>query len=163
MPARLIDLRPDQRLLRLLFRLPLPLYRYGLGFVLGGRILRLAHTGRRSGLPREVALEVLRHDQTTDSFIVASAWGERADWYRNLVAQPRSEITVGRRHVPVIARRLSPYASQRELQLYALNHPVAFALGFRFVFGSLPRSEADFRALANSIPVLALDPIDAHR
>src|ERR1051325_9087278 len=43
---------------RALVRAPVTLYRHGLGWVLGGRVLMLEHTGRRSGRARFACLEV---------------------------------------------------------------------------------------------------------
>ena len=46
--------------LRLVFRLPIYLYRLNLGWLLGHRGLLLTHQGRKSGLLRETVLEVIR-------------------------------------------------------------------------------------------------------
>ena len=86
---------------RLAFRLPIYLYRLDLGRLLGHRFLLLVHRGRESGLLRETVLEVLLHDPATKESVVLSAWGEKADWYRNLEAAPALEVrTGGRRYVP---------------------------------------------------------------
>jgi hypothetical protein len=74
---------------RLAFRLPIYLYRLDLGWLLGHRFLLLVHRGRRSGLLHEAVLEVLLHDPATRESVVLSARGEKADWYRNVGAQPR--------------------------------------------------------------------------
>jgi deazaflavin-dependent oxidoreductase (nitroreductase family) len=72
----------------LLFRLPIVLYRLGLGWLLGHQFLLLTHAGRRTGRVRETALKVLRYDPQTGESVVASAWGPAADWYRNIRARP---------------------------------------------------------------------------
>jgi deazaflavin-dependent oxidoreductase (nitroreductase family) len=77
--------------LRLAFRLPIYLYRLNLGWLLGHRFLQLVHRGRRSGLLRETVLEVLHYDPATGESVVLSAWGEKADWYRNVEATPALE------------------------------------------------------------------------
>ena len=46
---------------RLMFRLPIYLYKVGLGGLLGGRFLLLNHVGRKSGQPRQAVVEVVRH------------------------------------------------------------------------------------------------------
>ena len=43
----------------LAFRLPIGLYRLRLGWLLGDRLL-LTHIGRKSGLPRQAVIEVVR-------------------------------------------------------------------------------------------------------
>jgi deazaflavin-dependent oxidoreductase (nitroreductase family) len=88
-------------ILRLAFRLPIYLYRLNLGWLLGHRGLLLIHRGRRSGLLRETVLEVVRYTPATKESVVLSAWGERADWYRNIKVSPALEVwTGGERYVP---------------------------------------------------------------
>jgi len=81
--------------LRRLLRAPIFLYRVGLGQLLGHRFLLLTHRGRRSGLPRQTVLEVLRFNARTRSAVVLSATGERADWFRNILAAPPLEVQIG--------------------------------------------------------------------
>lgn len=88
-------------LVRMLFRLPIYLYRLDLGWLLGHRFLMLTHRGRKSGLLRQTVLEVLHYDPGTGESIVLAALGERADWYRNIQANPPLEVQTGRlRYVP---------------------------------------------------------------
>jgi len=70
---------------------------------LGARppVLPLVHRGRESGLLRETVLEIRLHDPATRESVVLSAWGEKADWYRNVGVTPALEVrTVGQRYVP---------------------------------------------------------------
>jgi hypothetical protein len=50
---------PRTRLQRALARAPIWFYRLGLGGLLGHRFVLLTHTGRNSGRPRQVVLEVV--------------------------------------------------------------------------------------------------------
>ena len=75
-------------------RAPITLYRAGLGFALGQRMLMLTHRGRKSGVWRYVVLEVVERP-TRDSYVVASGFGEDAQWYRNVLADPRVGVSVG--------------------------------------------------------------------
>ncbi|MFL7870015.1 MAG: nitroreductase family deazaflavin-dependent oxidoreductase, partial [Anaerolineales bacterium] len=72
---------PPSKALRFGLRLPIWLYRLRLGWLLGDRFLMLTHTGRKSGLPRHVVIEVVQHDKETDTYYVVSGWGEKSDWY----------------------------------------------------------------------------------
>jgi deazaflavin-dependent oxidoreductase (nitroreductase family) len=102
------------------------LYRAGLGFLFGHRLLMLEHLGRKSGLPRYVILEVV--DRTGDSYTVAAGFGERSEWLRNLEAHPQAYISVGTsRRVPVLARRLTADEAADALRNYAATHPRAWA------------------------------------
>ncbi|MGW4589727.1 nitroreductase family deazaflavin-dependent oxidoreductase [Amycolatopsis thermoflava] len=87
--------RSPAGLVRLLFRAPVPLYRLGLGPLFGHRLVYLAHRGRTSGRRREVVLEVVGLDRRVPEVVVVAAWGERADWYRNIQAAPALELRTG--------------------------------------------------------------------
>ncbi|MCU7730982.1 nitroreductase family deazaflavin-dependent oxidoreductase [Actinoplanes sp. KI2] len=75
---------PPTGLGRLLWRLPILLYRCGLGPLLGHRVMLLTHTGRTTGKPRQAVVEVVFEDQR--GYVAASGFGPRADWYRNVMA-----------------------------------------------------------------------------
>src|SRR5579885_2788029 len=92
--------------MRTLMRLPLWLYRAHLGWLLGERFLRLTHRGRRTGALRQTVLEVVAHDRPTDTYVVVSGLGERAQWFRNVQVTPQVTITVGRRQLHMTAVRL---------------------------------------------------------
>ena len=158
MPEKIADVQPPRGLLRWLARLPIWLYRAGLGWLLGNRFLMLTHIGRKSGLPRQVVLEVVRHDRANDTYYVAVGFGQNTDWYRNLSKTPDVVIRVGRRRIAVRAGRLSPEEAERVMLDYARRHPLAIrelahVLGWR-----VNGAEADYRALGRIIPIIALRP-----
>jgi deazaflavin-dependent oxidoreductase (nitroreductase family) len=87
---------------RLVFRAPILLYRLGLGRLLGHQFLLLTHAGRRTGRVHQTVLKVLHHDPVTGESIVASAWGTRTDWYRNLQTRPALAVRTGGCFVPEV-------------------------------------------------------------
>jgi len=110
---------------RLAFRLPIYLYRLDLGWLLGHRFLLLVHRGRESGLLRETVLEVILYDPATRESVVLSAWGEKADWYRNIEAVPALEVrTGGQRYVPE-QRFLAPEVNHAVISYYGQPPPVS--------------------------------------
>jgi deazaflavin-dependent oxidoreductase (nitroreductase family) len=112
---------------RALTRAPIVLYRLGLGFVFGTRLLMLEHTGRRTGARRFVVLEVIDHPDP-DRYVVASGFGERAQWFRNVQAQPRVRISTSRhRAVSARAHRLPGSQADMALQSYIARHPAAWS------------------------------------
>jgi deazaflavin-dependent oxidoreductase (nitroreductase family) len=122
--------------LRLAFRLPMYLYDLGLGRLLGHRFLLLTHRGRKTGRVRRTVLEVIRYDPTVRESVVASGWGEKADWYRNLIANPALEVQTGRDRYAPIQRFLAKEEVRNELASYERRHPwaarvLAPLLGFR--------------------------------
>jgi deazaflavin-dependent oxidoreductase (nitroreductase family) len=108
-------------------RLPIPLFRAGFGFLFGGRLLLLEHRGRASGERRYVALEAVAREGD-DTVVVASGFGPRAQWYRNLAAEPRCGVSIGfLRRAPARAELLGREESAELLARYAQEHPAAWA------------------------------------
>ncbi|WP_432037905.1 nitroreductase family deazaflavin-dependent oxidoreductase [Streptomyces cucumeris] len=108
---------------RLAFRAPILLYRWHLGRLLGDRMLLLTHTGRTSGLPRQTVLEVTGRDPATGAYHLASGFGPRAQWYRNVQRTPQVTIQVGSRRMSAVAQPLGPAESGQLMAAYALRHP----------------------------------------
>ena len=147
--------------MRLIFRLPIYLYRLNLGSLLGYRALLLIHQGRKSGLLRETVLEVIRYDPATKESVVLSGWGEKADWYRNIQLAPAMEVrTGGERYVPE-QRFLSPEENHAQITDYERRHPLAAWLLAK-VFGyPLRGTETMRQAFAPSMRLVAFRPRDA--
>lgn len=161
MPEKIKEIQPPSGLTRLAFRAPLWLYRWGLGWLLGSRFLQLTHTGRKSGLPRQTVLEVVRHDKGDNAFYVVSGWGESSDWYRNVIENPQVSIRTGHQRFQAYAERLPPKLAGDELVDYHHRHPGALSQLAGFMGYRLDGSEADVRALGELLPVIAIRPQDA--
>jgi deazaflavin-dependent oxidoreductase (nitroreductase family) len=164
-PSRLARLRADRGLLRLLFRMPLLLYRARLGRLLGERFVRLTVVGRRSGRPRDVVVEVVDRDPARSRYVVFSAWGERSQWARNLLAHPEARVEVGARRFAARATRLPPAELADHLEHYARRHPFAW----RLLIGPLLRGERpregreDWQRIAADATAFALEPLSDQR
>ncbi|MEO8094070.1 MAG: nitroreductase family deazaflavin-dependent oxidoreductase [Pseudolysinimonas sp.] len=106
-------------------RLPIGLYRAGLGFVFSKRLVMVEHRGRTSGERRFVVLEVIAR---LDSVVrVASALGRNAQWYRNLAANEVAYLSTGTlRRVPATPRLLTEAESELCLKDYAARYPTAW-------------------------------------
>ncbi len=114
-------------LLRLALRAPIWLYRARLGWLLGHRLVYLAHRGRRSGARREVVVEAVGYDAAAPSVTVVAAWGKNPDWYHNLRAAPAIEIRIGgRRWIAPHHRVLSADEVLATLHAYRIAHPRAW-------------------------------------
>ncbi|GAA1862338.1 nitroreductase family deazaflavin-dependent oxidoreductase [Microbacterium koreense] len=108
-----------------LMRVPITLYRWGLGSLLGTRFVLIEHVGRVSGQRREVVVEVI--ERGPDTLYVASGWGTRSQWYRNLKANGIARLSTGRaRHVPAQVTLLSADDGDAVLARYAQQHPRAW-------------------------------------
>ncbi|MFD6856482.1 nitroreductase family deazaflavin-dependent oxidoreductase [Rhodococcus sp. NPDC060090] len=147
---------PPTGVRRRLMRLPILLYRWHLGFLLGHRFLLLEHRGRKSGQSRYVVLEVVNHVDTSDGFVVAVGHGARTDWYRNLKADPHARVESGREQVAVTAIFLDPDAGADALARYAREHPKT-AVRLCAVMGfEVDGSDADFRETGSRIRFVRL-------
>lgn len=111
---------------RWLVRAPIGLYRAGLGFLLEQRFVMLEHRGRKSGEMRQVVLEVVSRPEP-DRYVVVAGFGERAQWLRNVRADPQVRVSVGRRRsVPAVATELDRAEADAFLADYAREHPGAW-------------------------------------
>jgi deazaflavin-dependent oxidoreductase (nitroreductase family) len=144
---------------RKVLRAPIALYRLGLGGLLGRRLVLLTHTGRKSGLPRQVVLEVVGRGDDPGSYVIASGYGDRSQWYRNIVATPAVRYQVGTRKYAGSAVPLTPQESGRRLADYAARHPRA-AAQLMSSLGHTPQSPGDYRAIGadprEGIPLVLL-------
>jgi deazaflavin-dependent oxidoreductase (nitroreductase family) len=149
--------RPPEGWRRLAVRLPILLFRMGLGPLFGKRLLLLHHTGRVSGLRRQAVLEVVDHDPARGSWTVASGFGPKAAWYQNLLHQPQAVIQFGNRHYAVTAHFLTPEESGDIMARYATEHPRLARRLCAFMSFPVDGSKASFRRAGESIPFARLD------
>lgn len=153
MPEKTSTLKLPHGLSRLAFRLPIWLYHSHLGWLLGTRVVLLTHTGRKSGLPRQTVLEVVRYDPATGGCIVASGWGNKSDWYQNITANPKIVFQIRSKRSEGIAQRLSPEGAAEELLDYGHRHPKALRELARFMGYQLDGTDQDIRTLGSMIPM----------
>lgn len=145
-------------LLRAMFRLPVYLYRLDLGWLLGHRFLMVTHRGRKTGLLRQTVVEVLRYDPATQESIVISALGERADWFRNLRANPPLEVQTARaRYVPLY-RVPTPDETASVLGTFSRDHPLEMRVAEWMMGWENTRTEEGQRALSQSVRLVAFRP-----
>lgn len=151
--------QPPRGMTRLLWRLPIWLYRLKLGRLLGDRFVLINHVGRKSGRTRQALVEVVRHDKETDTYYVCSGFGRRSDWYRNLAAHPQVLIQVGNRQLAVTAHMLSPQECGEEMVRYVKTHP-RLARSLMKVLGyDVPKAIEGYRQLAREhLPFVAFVP-----
>lgn len=146
------------RLLKFAFRLPIYLYRFDAGWLLGKRGLMLLHRGRRSGRIYRTILEVISHNPATRESVVLSAWGEQADWYRNIQHTPALEIWTGReRYVPQ-QRFLPPEENYAVICDYRRRHPLAFQVFARLFRYPLRAPEPQRRTFTENLRLVTFSP-----
>ncbi|MFE0255776.1 nitroreductase family deazaflavin-dependent oxidoreductase [Streptomyces sp. NPDC059010] len=148
---------------RLAVRAPILLFRAGLGPLLGNRLLLLHHVGRVTDLDRQVVLEVVSRDAGGESWIVASGFGPKADWYQNLRHQPKTVAQIGSRPHAVTARFLPPPEGAEIMVDYARRHPRTARRLCGFMGFPVDGGEASLREAGRAIPFVRLDCAGGHR
>jgi deazaflavin-dependent oxidoreductase (nitroreductase family) len=158
-PRKLTDLDPSKGLLRFGLRFPIWLYRLHLGWVLGNRFLMLTHTGRISGQPHQTVLEVVFHDSQSNTYVIASGWGEKSSWYKNITKNNQVMVTTRNRHFEATAIRLSVEEARKTLLDYAHRNPLAFRELAGLMVGERGVSdEQNCEILAQKTPLFSLKP-----
>lgn len=156
MPVQVKAVHRPRGVARMLYRLPIWLFRLHLGWLLMNRFLLLTHTGRKSGLPRQTVLEVLHSDLERTRYVVLAGWGAQADWVKNVEKTQEVVIQVGQRAVFAQAMLVSPEESEALLLAYARRYPRLMRALFRVLLGyHLDGTEDDVRALAHQSIVMA--------
>lgn len=158
MVEKLSEVKPPSGLTRWFFRLPLAMYKAGLGRLLGSRFVRIEHEGRVTGKPRQVVLEVVSSDRSHGVFYVVAAWGESADWFQNIKANPVIRYQVGSQSFNGVAEVLPVEQAGKIFVDYGRRHPRMLQSFMRAVGYQINRDEESFRALADHLPVVKLIP-----
>ncbi|MGM0385274.1 MAG: nitroreductase family deazaflavin-dependent oxidoreductase [Actinomycetota bacterium] len=125
-----------------------------------GTVLVLTTTGRRSGLPRDTPLQFEDIDGVLH---VASALGTEADWFRNVVADPRVTVTLlGRAFAATAEPVTDPVRIADFLQHRLRNRPV-MVRAIMTAFERLPlrytRADLERISAGKALVVLHEDPV----
>jgi deazaflavin-dependent oxidoreductase (nitroreductase family) len=147
-----------QGIFRLLFRVPVWLYRAGFGFTLGKGVLLLSVIGRRSGKRRITALGFGR-DPVTGAYVVAAGWTHGADWYCNALAHPQVQIWLGRRWIDCRAQPLPNDASVEQYRTLSAINPYAGRIFSQWLGRPFAPTIDDFQEVARLFPSLSLIPV----
>ena len=152
------------RLLRWFFRAPLFLEKVGLGGwerILGIRFMRITTKGRRTGKPHRVLVDTLGYDEAGDVYYVTSAYGERADWVRNIRANPVFQVHIGGREFNAVAEKVAEPKSVEIMCRYLEEHRRYSRLMYRLLgvdLASLSEEEL-YGRLAEEL-ILAVKPVN---
>jgi deazaflavin-dependent oxidoreductase (nitroreductase family) len=150
--------RQPGRLALAVFRIPLPLYRRGWGWLLGHTFLLLVHAGRKTGTPHSTIAMVLKYDPQTHEAVIFSAWGQDTDWIRNIRARPALQVQIGRESFTPQQRFLSEDESLTVVAGFVRRHPWRRRLATRIMGWQDLRSETAARDFVSTRPFVSLRP-----
>ena len=145
--------------LRLLYRVPVGLYRLGAAGgerALGLSWILLVTRGRKTGREHPVMLDLLGVEG--DRHYVQAAYGEHADWRKNIEAAGNFDAQVGREHFQARLEVCDAHEARRVMLAYIEAHPfysplIARMLGYR---GPLREPEAIASWLVDRFGLLAI-------
>jgi deazaflavin-dependent oxidoreductase (nitroreductase family) len=142
---------------RHLLRLPIWLYRLGLGSLMNFmHIMVLTTRGRTTGLPRHTAIEYRAHGR---KIYVVSAWGVRPQWYQNLLINPIVGLRQGQRSLKARARKVDdPDEALRALYLFRKTAPAIYDSLMARLSGENAINGKTLPNVSHEFTVVRLDP-----
>jgi deazaflavin-dependent oxidoreductase (nitroreductase family) len=141
----------------------LPLYRRGWGGLLGHTFLFLVHAGRKTGKRYSAVAMVLRYDPQTREAVICSAWGQDADWVRNIRARPALQVQIGRESFTPQQRFLSEEESLAVVAGFRRAHPWRLRLITSVLGWGDLRSDTAARDFVRTRPFVSFRPADPSR
>jgi deazaflavin-dependent oxidoreductase (nitroreductase family) len=133
------------------------LYDSGKGWIVGKFILLLTHTGRKSGTRYDTPLQ---YEKVDGAYCVGVARGLKADWFRNIQADPHVHVRVDRCEFDCVAEPVTDPSRVADFLEYRLKrHPFMVGLILKFA-DKLPMrsSRAQLLELSKSTPLVILRP-----
>jgi len=122
---------------------------------LSGLVLLLTTTGRKSGLPRQTRLQ---YEKEEDVIYVAAARGQKADWFRNILANPHVEVQIGGQSLCGLAEPITdPVRIADFLELRLGRHPLMIRL-MLLAHGLFRTDRAQLEQLAAKLALVAIRP-----
>jgi len=140
-----------------MMKFPRLLYKLGFHHFMGHMVLLLTTVGRKSGLKRVTPLQ---YEEIDGSYCVASARGPKADWYRNILANPDVEVQIRSNRFHAIAEPTTdPSCIADFLQIRLQRHPIL--VGNMLRSEGLPKSpdRAQLERFAEKSAMVVIRPI----
>jgi deazaflavin-dependent oxidoreductase (nitroreductase family) len=132
------------------------LYAIGLGPIIGRIILLLTTTGRKSGKRR---ITPVQYEEMDGILYIGSARGPKADWVRNIAADPHVEVRVKKQHFRGMGELIAdPIRIADFLQTRLERHPRM--VGSMMKIHHLPPapSRAQLEELGKTLTVVTIKP-----
>jgi len=152
-----MDFRHLPRFVYRMLKLPPQVaYAVGLGPLIGGLVLLLTTTGRRTGKRRVTPLQ---YEEEGGRIYLGAARGQEADWFRNIVANPQVEVRVAARRFAGLAEAITdpaPIADFLELRLR--RHPRMVGAMLRAEGLSRNPSRGELERAASRLALVVITP-----
>lgn len=122
-------------------------------------VLLLTTTGRKSGLPR---LTPLQYEQVEDDYFIASARGTQADWFKNILVDPKVHVQIKGQEFDALAEPVTdPGRIADFIEMRLQRHPLMIRL-IMHLFDGLPLrySRADLEEFCEEKAMVILRKYD---
>ena len=139
-----------------MFKWPIQLWRLGLGPLIGRYLMLITHTGRKSGQPRRTLVEY--HEWQGRKY-APCAFGPRAQWYKNIAADPRVTIQTAAGAAPMLARRVTDPAELTGAVRHIQQRNPAMTNAYLATLGIQP-DLSDLAARKERVYIITFDPTD---
>jgi len=113
---------PKNRIIKKIYRIPILLYRLGLGKFYGKYILILSTLGRKSGKVHRTPVEYFRDK---DRIFIMSGFGDTPDWYQNLQNDPHVTLNTDKTTLYMLARKPETQSEWEEVVKFLKTSPVS--------------------------------------
>ena len=149
---------PPRGLKSIPWRMPILIYKLGLGWIMGSKFLLLSHTGRKTGETRQTVLEIIHYSPENHSYYVVSGFGTRSHWYQNIKQNPRVTIQVGSHRMQAVAQRLEPDEAENIFLAYTQKYPQSIRLLAKIMNYNIVHTPEGYQAFGREIPLIHLTP-----
>jgi deazaflavin-dependent oxidoreductase (nitroreductase family) len=134
------------------------LYDSGRGWIVGWLILLLRHTGRKSGKQYATPLQ---YEKINGAYYIGAARGAKADWFRNIQANPQVQVSVGRRNFKALAEPVTDPEKVADFLAYRLkHHPLMIGLMMKMHKLPMKPSRQQLEELAASEAMVIIHPVE---
>jgi deazaflavin-dependent oxidoreductase (nitroreductase family) len=143
-------------ILRLIHLPPRIVYAIGFGSLIGNVILLLTTTGRKSGKPRVTPLQ---YEEIDGKIYLGAALGQKADWFRNIQANPKVEVRVKSQKLSGLAEVITDTKQITDfLEVRLRQHPKMIGAMLRAEGIRMPPERSDLEQYATQLTLVAIKP-----
>ena len=120
-------------------------------------IKSLRETINKTYVKPDVSL-VVKYEKANNTHYVVSGFGEKSQWFQNIMNNPEVTIQVGNHSLKTFAERLSADEGEKIFNEYQQRYPNAIKNLSKLIGYQLGESDEDLRVFFRAIPVIRLQP-----
>jgi deazaflavin-dependent oxidoreductase (nitroreductase family) len=157
-----VTVKPPRGWLKFFFKVPVFLARLGFAGwerLIGVEWMLMTTVGRKSGKKRYSMVDVLVHNDETDTYFIEVGFGKNSDWYRNIQSNPVFEAQVGRRKFHASAEQL-PNDRTADVMLDFIHRRPQYSKAIMKIVNVTYTDEDELRKLATHWVLLAVHPLN---